>query len=470
MLAHRFRFYQGFRPRAGDPAPPVETVPLDYGTPDGYEFFLDLGGLANADEKYFKHAQPYWTLNVDHPNDDEVWQARGFWKYLKAIRPAVMLVGGWFDNQDLQGPLRQHEFMEKNAPPPVDMLVMGPWTHGGFARGDGDRVGNVNFGSKTGVYFREKIELPFFLYHLKGKGDGKFPKAWVFETGVNQWREFDVWPPRSAHAKTLFLDEKGKLAWQQPLKVAYDEYLSDPNKPVPYIGHIVMGMRPDYMTEDQRFASERPDVLTYKSELLDHDVTVLGPISVDLKVATTGTDSDFVVKLIDVYPGDYPDYNSPPAPPLPPGAARGAGEHDSHGRLSAVSAWRAVPRKIPQRLPATDSFRTRPARPYYFPHARYWAHIPHGASDHGPNSKLLVSVDGPQSAEVHGYTESAFDGFRKSFRACIFRRRGRIANSIGDCGVTLVRQAILPAAAFQAAFWDLDDSEKLGERALKKIK
>jgi putative CocE/NonD family hydrolase len=320
MLAHRFRFYQGFRPRVGDPARPAETVPLDYGTPDGYEFFLNLGGLANADEKYFKHTHPYWTLNVEHTTYDDVWQSRAIWQYLKGIKPAVMLVGGWFDNQDLQGPLRQFEFMQKNSPPPVDMLVMGPWTHGGFARGDGDRVGNVNFGSKTGLYFREKIELPFFLYHLKGKGDGKFPKAWIFETGVNQWRQFDVWPPRNAHATSLFLDENGKLAWEQPSKTAYDEYLSDSNKPVPYIGHIVMGMRPDYMTEDQRFAAERSDVLAYKSEPLDHDVTVLGPISVDLKVATTGTDSDFVVKLIDVYPGDYPDYNSPPAPPLAPGA------------------------------------------------------------------------------------------------------------------------------------------------------
>jgi len=320
MLAHRFRFYQGFRPRSGDPARPAEIVPLDYGTPDGYEFFLNLGGLANADEKYFKRAHPYWTLNVEHTTYDDVWQSRAIWQYLKGIKPAVMLVGGWFDNQDLQGPLRQFEFMQKNTPPPVDMLVMGPWTHGGFARGDGDRVGNVNFGSKTGLYFREKIELPFFLYHLKGKGDSKFPKAWIFETGVNQWRQFDAWPPRNAHAKTVFLDENGKLSWQQPSKPAYDEYLSDPNKPVPYIGHIVMGMRADYMTEDQRFAAERPDVLAYKSEVLDHDVTVLGPISVDLKVATTGTDSDFVVKLIDVYPGDYPDYNSPPAPPLPPGA------------------------------------------------------------------------------------------------------------------------------------------------------
>src|SRR4029077_9789894 len=140
----------------------------------------------------------------------------------------------------------------------------------------------------------------------------KFPKAWIFETGTNQWRQFDVWPPKIAKPKTLFLDEKGQLGWRRREKAANEESRADPNKPVPYIAHIVMGMRPDYMTEDQRFAAERPDVLTYKSEPLEHDVTVLGPISVDLKVATTGTDSDFVVKLIDVYPGDYPDYNTPP--------------------------------------------------------------------------------------------------------------------------------------------------------------
>jgi putative CocE/NonD family hydrolase len=317
MLAHRFRFYMGFQPRAGDPAPPPTTVPFDFGTPDGYDFFLNMGGLANADEKYFKHAHSYWTLNVEHTAYDEVWQSRAIWKHLTAIKPAVMLVGGWFDNQDLQGPLRQHEFMEKNTPPQVDMLVMGPWTHGGFARGDGDRVGNVNFGSKTGAYFREKIEFPFFLYHLKAKGDAKFPKAWIFETGTNQWRRFENWPPKDAQNKTLFLDEKGGLSWQQPASAGFDEYLADPNKPVPYIGHIVMGMRADYMTEDQRFAAERPDVLVYKTPPLDHDVTVYGPISVDLKVSTTGTDSDFDVKLIDVYPGDYPDYNNPPAAPGP---------------------------------------------------------------------------------------------------------------------------------------------------------
>lgn len=172
-------------------------------------------------------------MNVDHTTYDEVWQSRAIWKHLTNIKPAAMLVGGWYDTEDPQGLLRQHDFMEKNNPPAVDMLVMGPWNHGGFSRGDGDRLGNVNFGSKTGVYYREKIELPFLLYYLKGRGDGKFPKAYVFQTGMNQWRKFDAWPPAAARSTTIYLDAKGKLAWQQPAQAAFDEYLSDPNKPVP---------------------------------------------------------------------------------------------------------------------------------------------------------------------------------------------------------------------------------------------
>jgi putative CocE/NonD family hydrolase len=313
MLAHRFSFYMGFKLRDGDPAPPpTATTPFDYGTPDGYDFYLNMGTLANADEKYFQHKHALWSLNIQHPTYDEVWQSRAIWKYLKGIKPAVMLVGGWFDQEDLQGPLRQFEFMEKHTPPATDMLVMGPWIHGGFARGDGERVGNMTFGSKTGAYYREKIEFPFFLYELKGKGDGKFPRANVFQTGLNEWRRFDAWPPKNAQPKTIYLDAKGRLGWQQPATAVFDEYVSDPNKPVPYISHVVMGVRSDYMTEDQRFASTRPDVLVYKTEPLENDVTVMGPISVDLKVSTTGTDSDFVVKVIDVYPGDFPDYDAAP--------------------------------------------------------------------------------------------------------------------------------------------------------------
>ncbi|MCU1257620.1 MAG: peptidase [Bryobacterales bacterium] len=319
MLAANFGFYLGFHPREGDPAPPPQALPFDPGTPDGYDFYLGMGPLANSEERYFKHKNPWWTEDVTNTTYNEYWQSRSIWKHLKSIKPAAMVVGGWFDAEDLQGPLRVFDAMERNSPPATDMLVMGPWTHGGFARGDGDRVGNVTFGSKTSAYFREHIEFPFFLHELKGKGDGNFPRAWVFETGTNQWRRFSAWPPKDARLQTLFLDAKGKLATAQPAASAYDEYLSDPNKPVPYIGHVLMGMRFDYMTEDQRFAATRPDVLVYKTDPLDHDLNIAGPVSVDLKVSTTATDSDFVVKLIDIYPGDYPDYDAPPAN-LPPAA------------------------------------------------------------------------------------------------------------------------------------------------------
>ncbi len=321
MLAHRFAFYMGFRNREGDPEPPKPTIPFQFGSPDGYDFYLEMGSLANANEKYFKNQQPFWNLNIDHTSYDQVWQSRAVWKYLKNIKPAVMMVGGWFDTEDPMGPLRQHSFMEKNSPPATNMLVMGPWNHGGFARGDGDRLGHLNFGSKTSAYYRASIELPFFVHHLKGKGESKFPRAYVFETGRNQWRKFPAWPPAGAKPTTIHLDAKGKLQWQRPGAAGFDEYISDPAKPVPYINGLATRVPNTYMTEDQRFAAARPDVLVYKSEVLERDVTVTGPIQVDLKVSTTGTDSDFVVKVIDVYPGDAVDYNVPLPPPPAPGAA-----------------------------------------------------------------------------------------------------------------------------------------------------
>lgn len=187
---------------------------------------------------------------------------------------------------------------------------------------DGDRLGNLSFGSKTGEFYREEIELPFFVYHLKGRGDGlkpskdgAVPKAWMFATGANEWRRFDAWPPREAREKTLYLRPEGRLSFEPASEEgeAFDDYVSDPAKPVPVIGHIGEGMPGDYMTEDQRFASQRPDVLVYETEPLDRDIVIAGPINPTLKVSTTGTDSDFVVKLIDVYPNDYPDLAPNPA-------------------------------------------------------------------------------------------------------------------------------------------------------------
>jgi putative CocE/NonD family hydrolase len=322
MLAARFNMYQGFRPRGDTVITPPAALPFDYGTPDGYDFYLNLGTLANADERYFKNQQPYWSMNVKNPTYNEFWQARSVWKHLYNIKPAVMLVGGWYDQEDPAGLFRQFDFMKKNSPDTQDMLVVGPWVHGGFARGDGDKVGNVSFGSKTALYFREKIEFPFFMHYLKGKDVGALPKAWVFETGVNEWHRYDAWPPKEAKKATLYLDEKSKISWEPGADKGFEEYVSDPAKPVPYIGHVVSGVRYDFMTEDQRFASQRTDVLTFKTEPLDHDVTITGPITVDLKVSTSGTDSDFDVKVIDVFPAKYPNYDAPAGAAATPASAR----------------------------------------------------------------------------------------------------------------------------------------------------
>ena len=321
MLAANFGFYQNFRPRPGDPnaaALPAPNIPANFGTADGYRFFLDMGSLGDADEKYFKHSNSFWTEVTRNTTYNAFWQSRSIWKHLSNIKPAVMTVGGWFDAEDLQGPLRTFAAIESNHPPATNMLVMGPWTHGGFSRGPGDRVGNVVFQSNTSAYYREKIEFPFFVGMLKGKGGGPLPKAWVFETGLNQWRKFDAWPPRNSKATTFFPAPNGALAAARPAQEHSDEYISDPGRPVPYIDSLSFGMKGDYMSGDQRFAAARPDVLIYKTEPLDHDVSVFGPIQVDLKVSTSSTDSDFVVKVIDVYPDDFPNPDPPiaGAPPM----------------------------------------------------------------------------------------------------------------------------------------------------------
>jgi uncharacterized protein len=320
-LAANFGFYSSFKPRQGDPArPPAQFTPFDFGTADAYDFYLRMGPLSNSNEKYLKNSNPFWNDNLKHAVYDEFWQRRALATHMKNVKPAVMFVGGWFDAEDLAGPLKLFRAIEKNGAVAPETLVMGPWPHGGWSRGPGDKLGNLDFASKTGEFYRESIELPFFMEHLKGKGNGlkakadsAVPKAMVFETGTKQWRRFDTWPPKNATAREFYFDAAGKLAMSEPAAAGFDEYLSDPDRPVPGIGEVGAGMPSDYMTHDQRFASKRPDVLVYQTEPLDHDVTIAGPITPKLSVSTTGTDSDFVVKLIDVYPNDYPDPNPNPA-------------------------------------------------------------------------------------------------------------------------------------------------------------
>lgn len=309
FLPHCFNFMASFgRPRP-EPTKTRRGERFDHGTPDGYDFFLKAGPIANLDAQYFKGDVAFWTEAMRHGTYDEFWRSRNLRQHLKAIKPAVMTVGGWFDAENLFGALETFKKVEANSPPAANHLVMGPWVHGGWARGDGTALGEARFNAKTSEYYRDSIQFPFFEYHLKGKGESKLPKALCFETGTNRWRKFDAWPPRGATPTAMYLRPGGVLAPANGTTgvEAFDEFPSDPAKPVPYFDRISIGMEKEYMTADQRFAARRPDVLVYETPELTSDMTVAGPIEVELFVSTTGTDADWVVKIIDVYPPDLPD-------------------------------------------------------------------------------------------------------------------------------------------------------------------
>jgi hypothetical protein len=308
-LPHAFGFLSSFgRPRS---KLTTEWEPsFKFPTPDGYDFYLRMGPLPNANEKYLKNGIPFWNDIMQHGNYDEFWKARNLRPHLKNIRPAVMTVGGWFDAEDLFGTLAVYHAVEESSPDAYNILVMGPWFHGGWARSEGNALGNARFGSDTAVFYRKEIEFPFFKHFLKGDRDLRLPEAYVFLTGRNEWEREDQWPPRKTEARSLYFSAGGRLSWESvgdDSPSAFDEYVSDPDKPVPYTDAIVTGMTREHMVGDQRFASRRPDVLTYLTGELKKDITIAGPITPSLNVSTTGTDSDFVVKLIDVYPDDTPD-------------------------------------------------------------------------------------------------------------------------------------------------------------------
>jgi putative CocE/NonD family hydrolase len=306
-LAANFGFYSMFGEHK-EPQKPRQGPRFDYGTPDGYDFYLKLGPLANANEKYFRFANPYWNALMEHTSFDAFWQARNLEPHLRNIRPATLTVGGWFDAEDLQGPLRLWRAASANQPQRAQTLVMGPWVHGGWARGDGSSLGKVRFDVKTGPWFRDEVEFPFFEHHLKGKPDPKLPPAILFNTGRNEWRRFSAWPAPEAQTRTLYFHAGGRLSFEAPpAGEAFDEYISDPAKPVPFTSFVTSGMSQLYMVDDQRFASARPDVLTYATDPLEQDLTLAGPLRAQLRASTSGGDSDWVVKLIDAYPGDAPE-------------------------------------------------------------------------------------------------------------------------------------------------------------------
>ena len=311
FLPHCFNFMYGFGKNRPEPTKKFGRVGFEHGTPDGYKFFLDMGPIKNADEKHYKGEIAFWKEVMQHGTYDDFWKARNIRAHVKSIKPAVMTVGGWFDAENLFGALEIYKHAEANNPPKHNHLVMGPWDHGGWSRPGGDKHGDINFNAKTADFYREKIEFPFFEAHLKGNGSEDRPKAWIFETGTNVWRKHDTWPPKDAEKTAFQFTHDGRLVpadgLRLPLEPTFDEFMSDPAKPVPFINKTTIGMVAEYMTADQRFASTRPDVLVYQSREMTTDVTLAGPIDIELYVSTTGTDADWVVKVIDVYPDDYPD-------------------------------------------------------------------------------------------------------------------------------------------------------------------
>jgi putative CocE/NonD family hydrolase len=314
FLAQNYNFFVFFgQPRPG----PVSTFdylkPFKWGTGDGYKFYLEMGGLKDSGEIYQQHLgarSKFWDQIIAHPNYDQFWKERNVLPNLKNIKTAVMTVGGWYDDEDLYGALNTYQHIESQNPGIFNVLVMGPWFHGGWERAEGDWLGTAYFGQKTSLYYQEKFELPFFNHFLKDKGDiSNIKEVNTFDTGANVWRDYTAWDPKVATETPLYLQANGTLSFTDAVghggRADYDEYVSDPWKPVPYTQKITLNYPKEFMAEDQRFAAGRPDVLVYQTEPLTEDLTIAGDIKPQITVASSGTDSDFIVKLIDVFPDDY---------------------------------------------------------------------------------------------------------------------------------------------------------------------
>jgi len=312
FLGANFSFYQSFGRTPRNPSlGPDPTYPRPPMGNDAYKFFLEMGPVGPGSRKYLPpDTAPLWNLVLQHPNYDDFWKVRDLKPHLRKVAPAMMEVSGYYDTEDPAGPWGVFRSIEQLAKGTENHIVVGPWSHGGWARGDGDVLGVLHWNSKTGPYYRDSIEFPFFMHHLKGAPDPQLPKVLVFRTGADLWDSYDSFPPAKAPKKALYLAPGGKLGFEPPKGgPAYQEYVSDPSNPVPVVNRPdPSGMPRDYMTADQRYASSRPDVITFRTEPLKEDVTIAGPVSPVLFVATSGTDADFVVKLIDVFPDDAPNW------------------------------------------------------------------------------------------------------------------------------------------------------------------
>lgn len=284
---------------------------------NAYDFFISTGGLKEVADSYQKtlgYRVKFWDEMMAHPNYDSWWEVRNILPKLRNIKCATMTVGGWYDNEDLYGALHTYQAIEKQNPGIFNVLVVGPWDHGGWSWRDGDWLGTAYFGEKTGQWYRQNMELPFFDHFLKDKGDiSAIKEVNLFDTGAHKWLAFSNYDPSTAAETPLYLTSKGGLSLTQPIgNGGFDEYVSDPWRPVPYTQKIIRTAQAnfvsyprDFMTEDQRFASTRPDVLVYQTQPLTEDLTVAGDIKPSLFISSSGTDSDFIIKLIDVFPDDY---------------------------------------------------------------------------------------------------------------------------------------------------------------------
>jgi uncharacterized protein len=301
-------------------APLLETSNENYSFPfdrfDLFEWYLSLGPLSNANAKYFHGKIPSWNEFVAHPNYDEFWKRHAVAYGLKEPTVPNLNVAGWWDQEDFYGPVATYERLEKLDRKNLNFLTAGPWNHGGWGHGPGKSLGEIPFGSDTSVYFRQKIEAPWFAYWLKNKGKLPLREAMLFQTGSDTWTAFDLWPPRNAKTRPLYFRENGELSFEAPQGSgeAFDSYVSDPAHPVPYRQRPVDMTYPQdhpgswftWLVQDQRFVDNRPDVLTWQTAALTEDVTLAGRVAAKLFTATTGSDADWVVKLIDVYPEKYP--------------------------------------------------------------------------------------------------------------------------------------------------------------------
>jgi len=285
-------------------------------TRDAYQFYLELGPLKNSDA-WYGDENFFWTQLVEHPNYDEFWQARNIVAHLDDVDHAVMTIGGWFDAEDLYGPMSIYRALERNNPGIYNVLVMGPWQHGGWGWDRSPHmVGDIYYGDNISGRHQREVEAVFFRHFLKGEGDAPGFEALVFDTGRKEWREFAAWPPEGATSTRLFLRAGAELSGDAPggNDAEFTDYVSDPNEPVPYTDKIRFQYTPRrYMNEDQRFADRRGDVITFRTEVLEDDLTLAGNILAHLEVSTTGTAADWVVKLIDVYPDDEPNGEHTPA-------------------------------------------------------------------------------------------------------------------------------------------------------------